>query len=100
MSKLADHLFAMFTEYNRKLGANAPAALTVVVAYGFLRGDERLYLCVGNAECLDVATRHDDRMPLTQADLNIETVLYHNHGPLFCDNCHAALTVHGPDPRD
>lgn len=101
MTPFAAALFDTLKHAAEHFRHDAAALRPIVVAHGFIGPDnERLYLCAGRGECLDIALRHDDRMPLTQADLNIETVLFHNHGQIRCDNCGAALTVHGPDPRD
>jgi hypothetical protein len=97
VSKLADQLFAMTVAAARHI---QQTPRPTVVAWGIVRGDERFYLCSGNAECLEVATRHDDRMPLTDGDLRVETILYPKRGPICCENCGTALTVYGPDPRD
>ncbi|HUU95093.1 MAG TPA: hypothetical protein VM487_05085 [Phycisphaerae bacterium] len=97
MSNLANALFAMTATAARAI-QHTPRP--TVVAWGIVRGDERFYLCAENAECIDVAERHADRMPLTDGDLRVDTILFPDTKPIRCENCGIALTVYGPDPRD
>jgi len=94
---MSKDLFSQILDYARRAADAPPRPPTV--AYGFQRGDERFYLCAWSAECLEVAIRHDDRMPLTQGDLRVESVIFPD-AKIVCENCGAELTVTGPDPRD
>ena len=105
MSTLGDNLLQLVTTLGRDESLRARDRQPIV-AYGLLRDggrgtrdEDRWYLCAGNGACLELATRRDERMPLTQRDLNVESILYPD-GPIRCAHCGTELTVHGPDPRD
>jgi hypothetical protein len=70
-----------------------------IVAFGVLDGPDAFYFCA-QARCVDYAAQwYEDRMPLTQHDLNGQAFLY-PETRIRCSRCGTDLIVYGPDPRD
>ena len=70
-----------------------------IAGYGVIgNNDEPFYFCAAPG-CVEVAKAHEDRMPLTQVDLNVQATLYPERR-IQCAQCGIDLVVYGPDPRD